>query len=325
MKNRFDVIIVGAGPGGLICAETLMKSDLSVLVLEKSTTPLKKNCGGGITSLAESFFIPENICRTFNEVTVQVGDSVSKVKFKKPLRTVSREDLFKFQLSKVMSGNVQINFEERVQKIEEGRVVTDKSEYSFRYIVGADGANSIVAGYLGLKPRLSVAINAEIKMVTEEPFWFVDSNVLGAGYFWVFPHRKFTSVGIYLPDDTVSVEDAKRLLREKIKERGLSSSIEIKAGVVNSSYKGVAFNNIFLVGDAAGLTLKTTGEGIPGAVISGREVAGKIIDSNYEMFELKKYIALKRRRERAGAVLEKLPCRNFLFKLFLKYKKIVNS
>ena len=36
MENRFDVIIIGAGPGGIFCAYELMrlKKDLKVLVVE---------------------------------------------------------------------------------------------------------------------------------------------------------------------------------------------------------------------------------------------------------------------------------------------------
>ena len=126
VKNSFDVIIIGAGPGGLECARILLKNNLSVLILEKSTVPIKKNCGGGITSLADSFFIPDEICRTFKEVAVVIRNCVSKVKFKKPLRTVSREDLSEFQLSQLRKENVQVNFEERAQKIEDSRVITDK-------------------------------------------------------------------------------------------------------------------------------------------------------------------------------------------------------
>jgi flavin-dependent dehydrogenase len=35
MMEHYDVVIVGAGPAGLMCAETLSTSNLSVLVVEK--------------------------------------------------------------------------------------------------------------------------------------------------------------------------------------------------------------------------------------------------------------------------------------------------
>ena len=45
----FDVIIVGGGPAGLICAETLGKSDKRVLLLEKDDVFGDKLCAGGLT------------------------------------------------------------------------------------------------------------------------------------------------------------------------------------------------------------------------------------------------------------------------------------
>ena len=47
--ETFDVIIVGGGPAGLICAKSLANSDLSVLLIEKDTIFGDKVCAGGLT------------------------------------------------------------------------------------------------------------------------------------------------------------------------------------------------------------------------------------------------------------------------------------
>ena len=49
MKNHFDVVILGAGAAGLMCAITAAKRDKAVLVLEKSNKAGKKilMSGGG--------------------------------------------------------------------------------------------------------------------------------------------------------------------------------------------------------------------------------------------------------------------------------------
>ena len=51
MENKFDVIIIGAGPGGIFCAYELMrlKKDLKVLVVEKGRSIEKRNCPKRIT------------------------------------------------------------------------------------------------------------------------------------------------------------------------------------------------------------------------------------------------------------------------------------
>ncbi|MDY6972321.1 MAG: NAD(P)/FAD-dependent oxidoreductase, partial [Thermodesulfobacteriota bacterium] len=48
MTESYDVIIIGAGPGGLSCAGELVKSNKSVLLLEKNNIIGPKICAGGI-------------------------------------------------------------------------------------------------------------------------------------------------------------------------------------------------------------------------------------------------------------------------------------
>lgn len=51
MEERFDVIIIGAGPGGIFCAYELMdkKKDLKVLVVEKGRSIEKRQCPKRVT------------------------------------------------------------------------------------------------------------------------------------------------------------------------------------------------------------------------------------------------------------------------------------
>ena len=58
----YDVIIVGAGPAGLRCAEILGKSELSVLLLEKNAKMGQKVCAGGITRKDLAILdLPDNV------------------------------------------------------------------------------------------------------------------------------------------------------------------------------------------------------------------------------------------------------------------------
>lgn len=51
MENKYDVIIIGAGPGGIFCAYELMekKKDLKVLMIEKGRSIEKRNCPKRVT------------------------------------------------------------------------------------------------------------------------------------------------------------------------------------------------------------------------------------------------------------------------------------
>ena len=51
MANNYDVIIIGAGPGGIFCAYELMEKrpDLKVLMIEKGRSIEKRNCPKRVT------------------------------------------------------------------------------------------------------------------------------------------------------------------------------------------------------------------------------------------------------------------------------------
>ena len=49
MSERYDVVVVGAGPGGAATAAHLVRSGARVLLLDRSSFPRDKACGGGLT------------------------------------------------------------------------------------------------------------------------------------------------------------------------------------------------------------------------------------------------------------------------------------
>ena len=59
-NNSFDVAIVGCGPAGSSAALQLAKYGLKVAILEKSSMPRYKPCGGGIVYKALRY-IPVDI------------------------------------------------------------------------------------------------------------------------------------------------------------------------------------------------------------------------------------------------------------------------
>ncbi|HZG80164.1 MAG TPA: FAD-dependent oxidoreductase, partial [Brevibacillus sp.] len=48
MAEKFDVIVVGAGPAGTACAYTLAKAGANVLLMERGEYPGSKNVMGGV-------------------------------------------------------------------------------------------------------------------------------------------------------------------------------------------------------------------------------------------------------------------------------------
>jgi len=68
--KAYDVIIIGAGPAGLICAKTLALAGKEVLVLEKNDVIGPKICAGGLTTKDLKIGIPALMGTNFNKVVI---------------------------------------------------------------------------------------------------------------------------------------------------------------------------------------------------------------------------------------------------------------
>ena len=120
----------------------------------------------------------------------------------------------------------------------------------------------------------------------------LDNNI--PGYYWIFPRENFLSVGIWSLLDGTTPEE----LREKLDNFLMKNELKeipntLSSGTVNSLYCGYKFNNIFLAGDAAGLTPGLTGEGIYPALLSGKLIAQNILEKKKDKKELKRHLLNK--------------------------------
>ncbi len=325
MGKSYDVIIIGAGPGGLECARGFADKEMSVLVIEKNDIVSPKTCGGALTNLTEKFNIPDKITETFQAIKLEINRDSIDLDLKKPIRTVSRSDLGQYLLNILRSSkNIEIITGTEVESVCEGKVFTGKEEFSYKYLVGADGSDSVVRKFLGLKSEFRTGLLYRIESVRALFRWSVNPQKLGSGYMWMFPNKKGGNAGIYFDQDRINNSNALKILDEFIVSSGLKiNNSKVQHGKIQHKYSGVSFGNIFLIGDAAGLPLKNTGEGIPGALISGKEIAKKILNRNYDMPELRKYIKLKKRQEKLLKIFEAVPfLQSFLFKLYAVYKRL---
>ena len=327
MKTGYDVIIVGAGPGGLSCAENLKDSALSVLLIEKNSIIGPKICAGGLTYLTSDFSIPSSQSRSFAKHHIYVKDKPYEVELEHPIRTMTRYDLGQYQLGKIKDAqNITILTGTSVKEIKNNKIETSKGEFSFKYLVGSDGSTSTVRRSLGLPLKICMGLYYDIQEVTNDFKWYLNPDQFSSGYIWTFPHKEFTNIGIFFNPERLASIEAKQILQEYLRGQGYQFSEETYRGApVNYLYKGFMFNNVFLVGDAAGLASKTTGEGISFALISGREVARKILDPAYTMPHMEKLLKIKRRQERMLDLLDRFPSQQTrLFRLaayFFKFHR----
>ncbi len=320
LKAYYDVIIAGAGPAGLSCASVLAGSELSVLVLDKQEQIGPKACAGGLTRLANGFELPPGTFRSFNQQKVYQNGIPFRIRLDHPLNTISRTDLAAHQLGLLKDApNISLQHPLRLLSVNKNRVVTDRGDVGFRYLVGADGSVSKVRKATGLPADYRAGLFVECPGHTKSFMWHVYPRKLGSAYFWTFPHLHHTNIGIYFDPGQLPVHEAREQLKKHLRRRKIDpEQLAIHGGVVNHLYRGWDFDPIFLAGDAAGLGIKSSGEGISSALISGSEVAHRIIDPTYAAPHMQQLLRIKHRQEKMLAIYESHPrWHNLLYTIFL--------
>jgi geranylgeranyl reductase family protein len=295
----YDVIVVGAGIGGAAAAYFLGRADQQVLVLEKEALPRYKACGGGV---------PKSVFRYFSFPFDEVVESeIAAVRFSyrgrkevtfplpaKPVAMVMRDRFDALVLSQtraeVRDSTTVIGV---VEERDQVRVNTaDGQELTARYLLGADGANSVVARALGLRQKkvLGVAVEAEVpvdgQILAEyaQTALFEFGTVPG-GYLWIFPKKEHLSVGIAVFDK--SRADLRGILRGEMIKFGIElDGIPLHAHPlpVHWYHERLATERTLLVGDAAGLVDPFLGEGIRYAVRSARLAAEAIAKDEVKVY-----------------------------------------
>ena len=317
MSKRFDVIIIGAGPAGLACAQALAGSSLRVLLVEKNEAVGPKICAGALTRAAVDFGIPEDQARTFHSQMVHVNERTPlQIVLTRPLKMVDRSALARHHMRNIeQASNIERVTGTRVTGVASGSIATDRGDFTYRHLVAADGSQSMVRKHLGLPSKFGIGLYYEVPQISDEVHFHFRTDIIRSGYFWIFPHVKHTNIGVCYNPDIFTAGLAKIALQQYIRERGFErGGARLKGGLINHLYCGFRFGNIFLAGDAAGLASRPSGEGIPFALVSGREIGRKILDKSYDMREFRGLLSLKRRQEIYSRLFESMPR---LQKLFL--------
>jgi len=209
--NHFDVIVIGAGPGGATAAFELARAGVKTMLIEKQKLPRHKTCGGGLTykvTKALGFDISSVVERTITNFVLTYKMSHPRVvKSPNPLVCMVRRSEFDNLLtSTAVNAGAQLMDETLVENVsadDRCGISTSQGMYTADFLIGADGATGITARALGLMTDrvLLPAVENEVEVSSQvAEYWrdkmSLDLGTLRASYGWVFPKEDHFNVGV---------------------------------------------------------------------------------------------------------------------------------
>jgi geranylgeranyl reductase family protein len=298
---EFDAVIVGAGPAGATAARDLAHAGARVAIVDDSH-PREKPCGGGVTGRALEILDldPASLpSRTIDDVTfsaiasgaksAQGRDARVPLNGRAILRVYARERFDAVIVaSAVRAGAVHLQARAAGLERERGtwRVRTTMGDLAAHWIVGADGAASVVRKRV-FRPferaHLSIAAGSYVEGAESSSIviGFTDTP---RGYLWSFPRPGHLAVGACAQADEASPAalhaitdrwiDRYPAAQGRSRRRYAWPIPSLDARAINRERP--SGDGWMLAGDAAGLVDPITREGIFFALRSGQLAAAAL-------------------------------------------------
>jgi geranylgeranyl reductase len=303
-----EILVVGASVGGSTAAETLAQAGVPVILLERDLARVKP-CGGAVPPVAfDEFDIPQSLIsrkvhralvHSPSERTVAIDVVGTRASENDYIAMVCREEFDAYLRQRAVGRGASL-IEGQLQTLQvdaDGVTVRYReraggAERTLRVaaVIGADGAYSPTARALGLPnvPRC-VAIQERIRLPDDKMARWEDTADLYLGhdvspdlYAWAFPKKDHVAVGIgagagHTKAARQHLENLKRRIAPEL--AGGEIFLQEAHALPMHPREQLAFDRAMLVGDAAGLVVGTSGEGIYWAMKSAKIAAETLIDS----------------------------------------------
>ncbi len=291
-----DVIIVGGGPAGSACAALLKKKGMDVKILDKQVFPRKKLCAGWISPgiFTDLGCIPDDYPHALTRIH-RIHFHLFKIPL--PVKTyqyaVRRIEFDHWMIRR--AGVPVLNHRVKtIQKKQHRYVIDDRFEC--RYLIGAGGTHCPVRRSF-VSPLLARPDHARISAVEKEflgpqpvrecHIWYLENGL--PGYAWYLPKKGgWINIGIggkqlaLAAEKTTIMQHWRRFILRLINKGFLDQDPGDPAGhayyLRHTPLESLP-DNVFAIGDAAGLSTLDMGEGIHAAVQSGIDAAKAIIEN----------------------------------------------
>jgi len=251
---KYDVIVIGAGPAGIIFAMQLAKKNYKIALIEKEIFPRDKICGDALSLdvVNQLNLIDKNLASRFIKFANKIETKGVKIvapssesfdipfnyKGKKRVAYVSKRidfdnflfnELKQFQNIEIFEGSkiLSINTDNSNVKVLLKNRCEEEFLFTSEIIIGADGAHSYVAKQLSNNKVDYNFYSAGLRVYCENVTNFNDGNYIELhflkeilpGYLWIFPlPNNQANIGIGMLSKTVSKKrvNLKKVLKDVI-------------------------------------------------------------------------------------------------------------
>jgi len=297
MRTDYDVIVIGAGPGGSMAAKKSAEEGLDVLLVEKRQeigSPVR--CAEGVSKKELHKFVkPEKkwIAAEIKGAKIYSPDGTEIVMSEEMAGSevgyVLERKIFDRHLARLAArAGAEVIVKTRATGFErENNIVRvrmmhfgEEIDYTAKLVIGADGVESKVGRWAGINTTLKLSeiescvqyLLSGIDVDPEYCLFYLGNRVAPGGYVWVFPKgEREANVGIGVLGSKID-RRPKEYLDEFIRDAypdGKPVEMVVGGVPVKGELETAVTDNIMLVGDAARHTDPITGGGIINAMEAG--------------------------------------------------------
>jgi flavin-dependent dehydrogenase len=305
IKRNYDVIVVGAGPGGSVAAKKSAQNGFKTLLLEKRRLPREKVCTGMIMGVWAHSIVEQEFGTVPKEVLVDPhylsghmlhfpGVEAQIIEWQTPIAW--RRDLDSWMNRRAEEEGVEIRDRSRFLGVTQAegqcrvRVQRDNEEQELvtRFLIGADGATSRVRK--SIFPTLKVPYMGPMRECYEGTV-----DLERDCFHWFFPksrpHQRFDIIhkgDVFLIEGS-GIGELREEINQILINRGFDPTVKpmwkdgclepmLHGAIVSGSFFP-ALGNVMLIGDAASLIFPITYEGIGPALKSGMLAAAAVSEA----------------------------------------------
>ena len=305
LENSYDVVIVGAGPGGAITAKDCAKAGLSVLLLEKRPeigSPKRCAEGLGLDALKRMGYTGKErfvTQRIMNGIIFAPNGKEINIPGGEGGYVLERKVFDKFlAYDAAKAGAKVVTNAEAVDLIKKNGTISgvvldyggERLSITSKVVVASDGIESKISKIAGLSTLSTLKnlasgfqyemANIDIKDPTKL-YFYIGASIAPGGYIWIFPKGDhFANVGI----GTISKNDGKTA--KYYLDKWIDSMPSVKKGSIieenaggiplGNFLKKMTADNFIAVGDAAHQVNPIHGGGLAEATFAG-QLAAKVI------------------------------------------------